>query len=751
MTIDSAHDEVRPHSWADAFPWLSGASGAGAVDWWNETIDATDAATRRSRLARVSSLAMERLTRWTIGEIFPGLPSDLDVQELDLPVRARNALGKYGRSKPGRLQAITLDDMLAWHQMGVGTADAILQTLADLSTSAATPTIRASVSRQFLSSGPVPGSQHPGWVEFLAEDLTRIATWYSTVGQLDQPLISGEVGPGMPDEIIKACERIKSLRVGDIFDEEEAERDIAVLFNSALGVLDMRAIEVLQARLFADDPATLDQIGQKYDVTRERIRQIEGKARGTMLTVISEEGPLAMAAETARDLIGTIRPLNDLLEMIPALGNMVEQVGQPAWRVLDRLDDAYEIEDGWCVVPTMSTARELTRTQLAERTNQYGVIRLDELDLVESSRPDRRPDLTASWLTHCGYIISGEYVLTRTASVGDYAAAVLFLEGSPLSPQEIVDRFAFDRSARSVGNALGDDDRFERVDRDRWALKEWGMEAYTGIRSIIRELVANAVEGDPKLLQQMRGRHRRQPHIPFQAIDQGGVRQVGRPDIGGVESGVTPQQPGFRMQPGAVGLVVDPHLRAELVDQRVQGAGIRRTQVGGGDDPQRHTTLPQLGEFTLQQPQALPFHERAQQVHPVGTGHLGPQLCGQRRLMRGIGHQRRVGKRRRGAWKLAHTQCLRGDGIQPANLCRILLVQVLGERLLAAQHLKDPAQQLRAGLGATRHPQLALNDRGEMPRDRQRLLGVVDRTEVGVQIGPQRKRGIKSIGQQRFV
>jgi hypothetical protein len=139
----------------------------------------------------------------------------------------------------------------------------------------------------------------------------------------------------------------------------------------------------------------------------------------------------------------------------------------------------------------MSAALELTRTQLAERANQYGVIRLDELDLVESSQPDRRPDLTASWLIHCGYIISGECVLTRTSSVGDYAAAVLSLEGSPLSSQEIVDRFVFDRSARSMGNALGDDDRFERVDRDRWALTEWGMEAYTGIRSMIRELVAH--------------------------------------------------------------------------------------------------------------------------------------------------------------------------------------------------------------------------------------------------------------------
>ncbi|NOR03452.1 hypothetical protein HGK72_25725 [Mycolicibacterium fortuitum] len=493
MSIDLTGEDVRPRTWSDAFPWLAGASGIGAVDWWNDTIQDTDPDARRSRLATISALAIERLARWTIGEIFPGLPPDVDIVALDVPVRARNIFGKYGRSKPGRLQATTLQDMLGWSQMGVGTADAVLQALADVSTAAATPRVSAvPADTANLESGAYASSQRPGWVASLVQDLTSVATWYSTIGTLDQPLLGGPATLGMPDEIVKARQRIEQLRADDILSERETERDIAALFSDALSALDTRAIEVLGARLFSDDPPTLDQLGQAYGVTRERIRQIEGKARGTMLTVISEEGPLAMAAESARSLIGTIRPLDDLLELMPALGNVVEVVGQPAWRVLDRLDDAYEIEDGWCVVPTMSAALELTRTQLAERANQYGVIRLDELDLVGSSHPDRRPDVTASWLVHCGYVMNGEHVLTRTSSVGDYAAAVLFLEGSPLSPEEIVDRFVFERSARSLGNALGGDDRFERVDRDRWALKEWGLEAYTGIRSMIRELVAQA-------------------------------------------------------------------------------------------------------------------------------------------------------------------------------------------------------------------------------------------------------------------
>ena len=160
--------------------------------------------------------------------------------------------------------------------------------------------------------------------------------------------------------------------------------------------------------------------------------------------------------------------------------------------MLDRLDDAYEIEDGWCVVPTITAGRTITQTQLQERADRYGVARIHNLSLVESSQPEHLNKLTAAWLTHCGYIVDGDFVLTRTQSVQDYGAAVLSIVGSPLSAQEIVDRFVLERSAASLRNAMSGDERFERVDRDRWALREWGMEAYAGVRSLIRERVARS-------------------------------------------------------------------------------------------------------------------------------------------------------------------------------------------------------------------------------------------------------------------
>lgn len=486
-----AFDDIRPRTWADAFPWLSGAAGTAGATWRESAIDDADYMSRQSYLAQISELAMERLTHWTIGQIFPGLSPDLDLRLLQLPARAANALTRERCVSAGDLAGLSLDDMMSWRQIGVGTIDAILQALAGASTSSATPSVTAFRDAfDSIEAQPLDELRMPEWLRSLDEDLTTVATWFATVGLPGHSLLGAPLPAGTPDEIIKARERIETLTVDRVLSEDELELDIAGRFDDALKMLDPRAAQILAARLFADTPTTLDQLGQQHGVTRERIRQIEGKATGAMLGFISEGGALAEVAEAARSLIGTIRPLYELLELIPALGRNVETVGQPAWRVLDRLDDAYEIEDGWCVVPTMTAAESVTQTLLQERADKYGVVRIDEFDLIESSHPDKQAELTAAWITHCGYIVDGNFVLTRTSSVNDYAAAVLSIDGSPLSTQDIVDRFVFDRSPRSLGNALSGDDRFERVDRDRWALKEWGLDAYAGIRSVIREQVA---------------------------------------------------------------------------------------------------------------------------------------------------------------------------------------------------------------------------------------------------------------------
>lgn len=490
MSDQLAFDDLRPLTWLDAFPWLRGAS-AGHTDtpWWDAAIFDASPDEHRRRLAEISELAMNRLTRWTVGQIFPGLPPQLPIAALGLPPRPRNALMQGANyTMTGELISLTIEDVLNLRNVGMGGIDTILRALADVSASLPTPYIGP-----LPSSSPraAPAEQLPGWLLALADDLSRIAAWQTAIGLPAEPLLQASSPTGTPDEIVKARQRLTEFSAHEILDENALGRDAASLLDGAFRALDPRAVQVLEQRLFADEPATLDQLGQQFGVSRERVRQIEGKARAAMLDALAMDA-LDMVATAARAVIGRVRPLSDLLVLLPALARTVESVGQPVWRVIDRLDDAYEIEDGWCAVPTVSAAQDWTRTHLREHTNEHGVVHVDDLDVVETSTPELRGDLTKKWLSTCGYVVDGDYALTQTQSIRDYAAGILSITGSPMSAQELAERFVFERNVGSLKNAMAVDDRFERIDRDRWALCEWGMDAYTGVRGVIYEELAKA-------------------------------------------------------------------------------------------------------------------------------------------------------------------------------------------------------------------------------------------------------------------
>jgi RNA polymerase sigma-32 factor len=58
--------------------------------------------------------------------------------------------------------------------------------------------------------------------------------------------------------------------------EEMGERQ--ALLSSALGELTERERDIIEARRLRDEPVTLEELSKKYDVSRERVRQIEMRA-----------------------------------------------------------------------------------------------------------------------------------------------------------------------------------------------------------------------------------------------------------------------------------------------------------------------------------------------------------------------------------------------------------------------------------------------------------------------------------------
>src|SRR5690606_35173136 len=119
-------------------------------------------------------------------------------------------------------------------------------------------------------------------------------------------------------------------------------------------------------RLFAWEPLTLEELGHEFGVTRERVRQLEVKARAQLNDFVTGDNSVGHVAHLVRTQIRGVRPLEELLAEAPALAIEVATVGQPAWRVIDVLDDAYEIAEGWCAEPSFEAARRDTAVFLDE-------------------------------------------------------------------------------------------------------------------------------------------------------------------------------------------------------------------------------------------------------------------------------------------------------------------------------------------------------------------------------------------------
>ena len=99
---------------------------------------------------------------------------------------------------------------------------------------------------------------------------------------------------GHDDESTEAIDLLadKSQNIeGHLAQKQEADFKRKLLVN-ALSKLNEREQYIVKNRMLTDQPQTLDEIGLKFDISRERVRQIEKRA----FEKLSSEVKQAMAA-----------------------------------------------------------------------------------------------------------------------------------------------------------------------------------------------------------------------------------------------------------------------------------------------------------------------------------------------------------------------------------------------------------------------------------------------------------------------
>lgn len=233
---------------------------------------------------------------------------------------------------------------------------------------------------------------------------------------------------------------------------------------------------ILNRRLFANSPSTLEEVAQDVDVTRERVREIQvrvqekvdkavGPEMGALEIFVAERlGPVAAVAEFESVIAGVFDDESSTVE--------VADLGRRILR--SRLN--YSCVDGICLNQTaMAVVAALTDTA-NELADDAGLI--DEEGLRDHLPSDEWNDFFPQILKRCKFHrIGGRFALRDTGKAR--AKAALLDIGRPATREEIAEVSGLNPDR--VDGQLSVIPTVARADKTRWGLAEWIDDVYEGI------------------------------------------------------------------------------------------------------------------------------------------------------------------------------------------------------------------------------------------------------------------------------
>lgn len=421
---------------ADIFPWFTGATNDLAVvvsSWVNDFSN--------SSLANISP----RLRGSTIPE---GLNQE------------RAAIKRWFNRHPEPLRA-TIADLRAIAGMGAKSiSDAVhavlLAAIDGIDSTDDTPENTTELAAPTTPPAPAPAKDPK------PTDENRVFDWFALTKTDTSSLI-----PGAPNEIELALGRIQAKAEAD---RQRLANEVAQKITD-ICAKDERFADIVASRIITRS-STLDEIGQRWDVTRERIRQLEKQA-GTQVSAVIELHVAALAHRVGRPM-----KYEAFLSENPDLATPIVGDGV-LFDLLEGQSPIVHRRGEW--VEPISASSELTEAATAN-ANSYGVVPWASLSHCGPVDDADRAEWVASLLPDAD--LRGGHLFTRTRSANDRAAAVLSVTGKPMTVEEIID-FLGQGTQTSMSNALALDERVHRIRQGTWALVEWGGEEYTTVTDFI--------------------------------------------------------------------------------------------------------------------------------------------------------------------------------------------------------------------------------------------------------------------------
>ncbi len=255
---------------------------------------------------------------------------------------------------------------------------------------------------------------------------------------------------------------------------------------------------------------TLEEIGQKYNITRERVRQVEDAA----LTAVKKSDAYRAEQAVFEEIKQLIKKLGSIVaehELLPYISK--DKTTQNHINFFLTLGDSFKkhreddyFHTRWSVDDEMTDKVHDSLKKLYLSLNDEDLVSETEMikkffdQMKDVAEQYRDAEIARRWLSmskSVGRNPLGEWGRAsspniRTRGVKDYAFLVMRRHGSPMHFKEVADSISkvFNKKTHyaTCHNELIKDPRFVLVGRGMYALAEWGYKA--GIaREVIRDIL----------------------------------------------------------------------------------------------------------------------------------------------------------------------------------------------------------------------------------------------------------------------
>ena len=234
-----------------------------------------------------------------------------------------------------------------------------------------------------------------------------------------------------------------------------------------------------------DNPRTLQDIGDEYGVSRERIRQLEGVLLKKLTAFIDSEAgnPIRWRVNTLRARISVASP-DRYIETL--LAPPSEPSGDYRFLLLE-FAGPYEVSDRWLI--RQSAKEDDPTPAIREMTDEVG--RIDRSRAAEALHAwGLDSSLHESFMARDQKLCNIHGLLVRwDGSLGDKLVFLLDELGEPTSAENLLELLKEDRAVVSVKTALYQDGRFVRSNRTEWAMASWGLPEYSSISSMVGKII----------------------------------------------------------------------------------------------------------------------------------------------------------------------------------------------------------------------------------------------------------------------